>query len=177
MTESFLFAKDVPSAVTEDEARELARLASGRKVLEIGSHKGRSTIALAGSARVVHAVDWHQGDVQAGHGETLREFLDNLSRYGVRDRVIVHLGRIEEILPVLRQEAFDLVFLDAMHDRTSVDRDIGLLRPLAAKNGILAFHDYGIQEFGVTGAVDALCQSQGLIKEGVRSLAVVRLRG
>lgn len=175
MSGAFLFAADVPSAVTEDEARELARLAAGRKVLEIGSHRGRSTIALAGAARIVHAVDWHRGDIQAGMGDTLQEFLGHLTRYGVRDQVVVHLGRFEDVLPVLLREAFDMVFLDGLHDRASVDRDVQLLRPLVVKKGILAFHDYGIAGFGVTGAVDALAKAEGAVKKGVRSLAVLYL--
>src|SRR6267143_459084 len=82
------FPKDVVSAVTQDECAQLQRLASGKLVLELGSDFGRSTIVLAQTAALVFAVDWHKGDPHAGHRDTAAEFIRNITRYGVRDKVV-----------------------------------------------------------------------------------------
>lgn len=176
-----IFADEIPSAVSPDECSKLAELAHNRTVLEVGSWLGRSTVALASVAKAVHAVDWHKGDAHSGEGhDTLAEFTANLVRRGVRDKVVIHVGRNEEILPTLTPGMFDLVFVDSFHTREAVERDISLVRPLVAIGGTIAFHDYGISHgdppFGVTQAVDAFCASLGIWKPEVTgTLAVVRL--
>lgn len=170
---SFKFAEDIPSAVTREEAQCICDLGRGKRVLEVGSHFGRSTVALASVAEIVHAVDWHRGDMHAGSAETLHKFLENMIRYGVRDKVVVHLGRIENVLPILKPQSFDMVFLDAQHDKASVDRDSKLVLPLVVKGGPIAFHDYGRREFQVTEVVNAFCNVNGFRKVGVGHVMVV----
>lgn len=46
----------IPTALTQTEADVLGYLAYERKVLEVGSLLGYSTVALAKAARVVHSV-------------------------------------------------------------------------------------------------------------------------
>ena len=144
----------ITSAVTDAEATRLADLARGRTVLEVGSWYGFSTVVMARVARVVHAVDWHRGDEHAGVRETLGAFWANLERYAVRDRVVIHVGLAEVVLPVLRARSFDFAFLDGFHETEAVDRDARLILPLLRPGGMLAFHDYG--RFGVRPAVDGL---------------------
>ena len=85
------------------------RVAQARRVLEIGTLAGYSTIALA---RAVGA----QGSVtslefEAAHAEVARA---NLARAGVDDRVEVIVGAALDTLPTLADRApFDLVFIDA----------------------------------------------------------------
>ena len=90
------------SAVTDAEAARLADLARDRIVLEVGSWYGLSTIVMARTAAMVHAVDWHRGDPHAGKRETLTTFWSNLERHDVRDKVVIHVGRAEVVLPMLR---------------------------------------------------------------------------
>lgn len=54
-------------------------------------------------------------------------------------------------------------------------RDIGLVVPVMKPDGIMKFHDYGVQDLGVTGAVDEFAKGRGLKVEVVRTLAIVRL--
>jgi predicted O-methyltransferase YrrM len=156
-----VFAADIPSAVTREECERLSILAHGRMVLELGAYLGRSTVALASTAERVHSVDWHRGDGHTGHTEpgngTVHEYLRNLERYGVADRVVTHIGRFEDVLPVLSCR-FSVVFLDGMHDVASVQRDYLAAVRLLAAGGAMAFHDYGASNelFGVTEVVDAL---------------------
>lgn len=174
MTTSAIVLPHIPSAVTDGEGTALGELARGATVLEAGAHYGRSTVILASTAAIVHSVDWHGGDGQAGHGDSLPQFLENLDRYKVRDKVVVHLGRFETVLPALAPESFDVAFLDGFHDDDAVARDIRLLWPLIKPGGCLALHDYG--RFGVAAAVDAwiLERHDAGLEDLVETLAVVR---
>ncbi|MBA2515179.1 MAG: O-methyltransferase [Solirubrobacterales bacterium] len=86
----------------------LARLAGARRILELGTLAGYSTIwlarGLADGGRVVTL------EVDAGYADIAR---DNLKRAGVAGRVEVVVGPALETLPQLGPEPFDLIFLDA----------------------------------------------------------------
>lgn len=159
---------DIPTSVSRSEAERLCELAEGKVVLEVGSWWGFSTVAMALVAKRVHAVDWHQGDDHAGNDESLAPLMANLDRYGVRDRVVVHVGRSEDVLPLFPTGHFDLAFIDAFHTTEAVRADIHLVLPLVGVHGYIAFHDYGL--FGVKEAVDEL----GKPIELTESLAVVK---
>ena len=161
-TGRWTYAESVESAVTHDECERLAELAHDATVLEIGSYLGRSTIAMASTAKVVHAVDPHDG-CPFGSPGTLDAFLGNLESFGVRDNVVVHVARSNDLAPVLRPATFDLVFIDAMHQRPDVDFDLAVAARCLVPGGTIAFHDYGLDgvmvgetwhPFGVTEAVD-----------------------
>lgn len=148
-----IYADDLPSTVTEAEARKLAELARDGMVLEMGSWYGRSTVAMASTAKRVHAVDWHHGDAQAGRAETLEPFLTALDWYEVRERVVVHIGRFEDVVPAFRANFFDFVFLDGYHEQDAVARDLKMARRVVKSGGAIACHDYGL--YGVAPAVDS----------------------
>jgi len=163
---------EIPTAVTEREAVRLQELAAGRRVLEMGAHLGFSTIVLAREAAELHSVDWHRGELDR-EGDSLVRFRDNLRSHGVEDRVLVHVGSFEAVLPTLRP-GFDLIFIDGCHSYEAVRQDIKLALPLLLPNGVLAFHDYDREhqngfragdwagflatDWGVTRAVDELGQ-------------------
>jgi predicted O-methyltransferase YrrM len=136
----------------------------------MGAHLGFSTVVLARAAAELHSVDWHKGDEYAGEGD-LQAFRTNLRSHGVEERVSVHIGRFEDVLPrFIRQ--FDLIFIDGDHSLEAVRRDIGLALPLLAKGGVIAFHDYGRKETdGVTRAVDERFETVTILAD---TLAVVR---
>jgi predicted O-methyltransferase YrrM len=136
-----IFANEVASAVTENECKALAKAAEGKVVLEVGSHLGRSTIALASTAKIVHAVDWHRGDAHAGFGWTLDKFVANLNMYGVLDKVVIHVGRFEDVYLAMSR-AFSFAFLDSFHDRGTVDMHMRMIDSLLVPRGVIAMHDY-----------------------------------
>ena len=87
----------------------LARLQGARKILEIGTLGGYSTIwlarALPEGGRLVTL------EFDPKHAEVARA---NIARAGLADKVDVHLGQALTTLPLLASEApFDLVFIDA----------------------------------------------------------------
>lgn len=87
----------------------LARLMGSRRILEVGTLGGYSTIWLAralpdGGRLVTVELDPHHAEVARG----------NLRGAGLEQQVDVLVGPAAELLPTLRgQEPFDLVFLDA----------------------------------------------------------------
>lgn len=170
----FRFPSDAAGWLTEAEGAELARLADGKDVLEIGSYCGRSTICLAQAARTVACVDTFDGRGTAQGGSTRAVFERNLRRYGVDSKVNVYPGESAAVLPNL-PPIYDLVFIDGSHDRESVRRDAELASACLRPGGTLAFHDYGDIDWGVTEAVDEFVSQPGAAILGrVGTLAVVR---
>ena len=97
----------------------LARIAGARRVLEIGTLGGYSTIwlarALPADGRVVTI------EAEPRNAEIARA---NLDRAGVGDRVEILIGRAAEVLPTLDGGApFDLVFIDADKESNTVYLD------------------------------------------------------
>lgn len=87
----------------------LTRIAGARRVLEVGTLGGYSTIwfarAVGPAGRVVTI------EAEPANAEIARL---NLERAGVSDRVEVRIGRGADVLPTLEgDEPFDLVFIDA----------------------------------------------------------------
>ncbi|MGU3498194.1 O-methyltransferase [Mycobacterium sp. C31M] len=101
------------------------RIIGARRVLEIGTLAGYSTICLArgvGAQGQVISLEY-----EPRHAEVARA---NLARAGVADRVEVIVGAALESLPTL-QGPFDLFFIDAdkENNRAYVEAAIGLARP------------------------------------------------
>ncbi len=88
----------------------LVTIAGARRVLEIGTLAGYSTIALARAVGPEGAVV--SLEFESAHAEVARR---NLERAEVADRVEIIVGAALDTLPKLQQrgETFDLVFIDA----------------------------------------------------------------
>lgn len=153
-----IIPRDILSAITDKEAEVLHSLPQGRRVLELGAQYGFSTVVLAQSASIVHSVDWHKGD---GDLDSLPAMIANLVRYNVRDKVIVHVGTFESIYPILASDVFDGVFVDGMHDETSVRRDLFEAHRLVRSGGWIALHDVGRDHLAGFGVDKALASFMG----------------
>lgn len=169
------FARDVPSAVTQEECSKLSSLAKDKVVLELGSQFGRSTIALASTAKMVHSVDWHDGDPYSGYEESISKFLENIKKHGVREKIVMHVGSFQDVLATFKEGMFDFCFIDAFHEEESVVQDANRVLPLMKTSGLVAFHDYGRPQFGVTKAVNAFADTRKAKIEIRGSLAMVKL--
>jgi predicted O-methyltransferase YrrM len=101
-------------AVSPPQGKQLhiyARMIGARRVLEIGTLGGYSTIWLARAVPADGRVVTLEYDPR--HAEVARA---NLARAGLADRTEVRVGAALDTLPVLeseRPEPFDLVFIDA----------------------------------------------------------------
>ena len=130
------FGPAIETSLTEREALELQHLAALKRVLEIGSAFGYSTIVMAEVALQVKSVDPHIVHASwAPMGQ-------NLIRYGVAEHVSLEVGTSEQILPTLGPHQFDLVFVDGDHTSAGVAYDLAQAQRLATVDGILAFHDW-----------------------------------
>lgn len=153
----------IRTGVYASEADELGRLATGRRVLEFGTWYGFSAVTMARTATSVTTVDWHHGDQHAGHEDTLAGFMRNIAEAGVADRITTIVERFERVVPMLARDYFEVGFLDGLHDRTSVERDLELITSLLDRPGcVLACHDWnrslGDARFEVDDAVVAFGQ-------------------
>jgi len=145
-----LLRPDIPTAMTPAESRCLYGLALDRKVLEFGSLLGYSTIVMAQSAKMVYAVDPHEGYPLADPKPTLTQFLYNLHRYKVRDRVVPIVSSGQDIAWAFTPKSFGLILIDITRFAAELICLANTLDP-----DVIAVHDYGIEDWdGATKAVD-----------------------
>ena len=127
----------IRSSLTEAEAAELARLAEGACVVEIGSAYGFSTVHIAKAAKWVFSIDPHEALT------SYEALIANLRHFEVSGRVVAACLPSSVALPLFRSGGFDLAFIDGDHTELEVIYDIeGCLR-LLKPGGVLAIHDYG----------------------------------
>lgn len=153
----------ISTSVQGIEAAELAALAAGKRVLEVGSAYGYSAcvMALAGATSVT-AVDPHTWIAGS------REAMDvNLEACEVRDKVTIRAGFSYQVLPelVAAGETFGLIFIDGDHSGQAVMHDGAYAVKLLEPGGTIAFHDYGEDCCcaGVRAAVDAMYPEGGTL--------------
>lgn len=136
--------------LSHNEAAELARLAAGKVVLELGAWKGRSTVALASTAMYVVSVDAHKPFVSFAERydeDVLPDYLDNV-------RPLPNVGIVVagfSFSSLFDPNAFGLVFIDGLHDLTNVTNDWMLGTRF---NATVALHDWG--KYEVQKAVERL---------------------
>jgi predicted O-methyltransferase YrrM len=104
----------------------LVRVSGARRVLEIGTLFGYSTVILARALPEGGTVV--SLEVDPRHAGIAR---DNVRRAGLADRATIVEGSAHETLAQMRDESFDLVFIDA--DKSSypayLEASLGLTRP------------------------------------------------
>lgn len=149
-------ARGIEGYLTDREARFLALLVAYPTaegvVLEIGSHKGKSTVilaraaAFAGGGRVV-AVDPLTSPSPTdpglrGAGSVRPEFEANLVFAGVRDRVEFHPMTSAELAARWDPgRTIRLLWIDGDHTYAGAKADFDAFAPFLSDGGIIAFHD------------------------------------
>jgi precorrin-6B methylase 2 len=153
---AYAWIEPVSGWLTKDQARVLfdavRALPRDATVVEVGSHQGRSTLALA-LARpdvTVVAIDPFEAGGRFGGGATRQVFEDNLGRPRVRERVEHIAERSTRVLDTWLRPV-DLVFVDGKHDVLSTLRDLQWGDRLP-DGGRLLVHD-SFSSLGVTSAV------------------------
>ena len=128
----------------------IARMISAKRILEVGTLGGYSTIwlarALPADGRLV-TLEYEQR-----HAETARK---NIARAGFADRVEVRVGAAADTLPLLAAEGagpFDLVFIDAdkPNNPAYLDWAVKLSRP-----GTVIVLDNVVRDGGVADAASS----------------------
>jgi predicted O-methyltransferase YrrM len=130
---------------------EIARLVpvSG-DIVEIGSWKGKSTIALAFGihssrySRTIAAVDPHEGIVLPGQKQRMEStrvaFINNIRAAGVQDKVRPYVMTSRQAANKWNKSVA-VLFIDGIHDYQHAKEDFELWAPFVANKGIIAFHD------------------------------------
>jgi MMP 1-O-methyltransferase len=179
--EAWSLARAVEGGVTEREVHLLAAaMACAPAVgatIEIGSFKGRSTVALGAIARrygrgPVIAVDPHTGpsvtDPPLGASRSsYEEFIANLERAGVRDQVQVHRAFSRELARGW-SGPIRFLWIDGDHTYSGTMEDWRLFSPHLAPGAIIAMHDvlHGY-EGPVRVFVEELLASPDIVAAGV----------
>jgi len=165
------FPADIHGWLTRGEAKALENLARGKRVLEIGSYCGLSTIVMARVAYSVTACDYFDGRATPEPRDTRADFDRNIERYGVADRVqAVHPDSFNDLSP-----DYDVAFIDGAHDYDSVAADAIKAMNLLAPGGLLVFHDYKCQSHpGIERVIDDLLLDGGELISTTETVAVVK---
>jgi len=140
----------LPGMLTAGEVECLYRLGQinhcNGVIVEIGSWKGRSTVALArGASRVhdakVYAIDPHKPLPVEGYTEdTEAAFMANIKKTGVADRVVPMIMTSEQAARGWNQPV-RLLWIDGDHRYESAKLDFTLWEPHVVVGGIIAMHD------------------------------------
>lgn len=136
--------------LTADEAwllHEAARLGPRPFVVEIGAHKGRSTIALAlglqarGEGRVL-SIDPYACVVDGESGDARRRaFVRNLEQAGVADRVSSRRSYSHDVAADVAPASVGALFVDGSHDYDDVLQDIDDWAQTMADGGLVLLND------------------------------------
>ena len=110
----------------------ISKLVQPKRILEIGTMIGYSTICLAkglAADGILHTIEMREQDAAIAK--------NNFIRAGVNDRIQLHVGNALNIIPQL-QETWDLVFIDA--DKPGYEKYYELVKP-RLRSGALILAD------------------------------------
>jgi predicted O-methyltransferase YrrM len=144
---AFLFSSTIlahgVASLRLDEAAFLYRLVreeQPRTGVEIGRFRGGSTFVIASALEggVLHSYDL---ETRQGHSgaELDRQLADALERYGLSDRVRLHVGNSRTADPPA--ERIELLFVDGDHREAGVRADVERWSPYLGRGGHLLLHD------------------------------------
>ncbi len=138
-------------------ARLRARAQEGGRVVEIGSFRGRSTIAMASTGTDVVAIDPHLGsdrgpqEIEADHvrgDDDFATFHRNLAEAGVADRVR-HVRKLSSDAHPDVDGPIDVLFVDGAHRFGPARADIEDWGARVRPGGTMLVHD-SFSSIGVT---------------------------
>ena len=170
----------------ERVAARAREVPAGGRVVEIGSFRGRSMVAIGLSAPEgveIYAIDPHAGndrgpqEIEGFEDEAAvdsKVFLDNLERAGVRERV-TYVRKFSHDAHGDVPGDIDLLHIDGAHRFRPASDDIRAWGARVKPGGTMLIHD-SFSSIGVTGAIAAtlLASGQWSYQGRSRSLAEYR---
>jgi hypothetical protein len=147
-------AQNVSGFLSEGEFRALGVLALCAPpegvIVEIGSFKGKSTMALASVAKhyglgPVVSIDPHTSPSEtdpdlAGQSSSLDDFLANIRGAGLGDQVEVHREFSQRVAHGW-QRPIRMLWIDGDHTYKGTKRDFDLFQPFLVERATVALHD------------------------------------
>jgi len=150
--------------MTETELQWLITTAStlgeNRIVVEIGSYKGRSSVAIGrslGRGSLLYCVDSWLGDpydIEDLTNDLYSAWLDNVLCHAFARPIAPIRQPSARAATLFASASIDWVFIDGSHLLEHVSRDIALWAPKLRSGGIISGHDYVSDCPGVVKAVD-----------------------
>lgn len=91
------------------------------------------------------------GYEQSWHDKNYADAVKRLAKYG--ERSVIIRGLSHEVASTFKDNSVGMVYIDGDHSYEGVKRDLKAYYPKVVKGGILAFHDYLNEAYGVNKAV------------------------
>lgn len=117
------------------------------KMIEIGSYAGESTSIFAENFKEVISIDpyindYDPSDPACSHlelSEVYGVFIENIKKYDN----IKHIRKTsDDAILTLKGKSFDFVYIDGLHTKEQVEKDINNYLPIVNVGGFIAGHDY-----------------------------------
>lgn len=122
-------------------------------IIEIGSYKGKSTLALAigamqGKGNRVYAIDPHEDFIGINGGKygsnDLESKLKAITKYGLGQRIYPICLNSEQVASVWNKE-IALLWIDGDHSQKAVESDYLGFYKWVQKDGFVVFHDCNME--------------------------------
>lgn len=134
-----------------DEVAQLLMSFSAREssgaIVEVGSWKGKSTIAmaLANPNRKIYAVDPFTGSQEHEYladepVDTYSEFLSNIQKYNVHKQITTLRMTSQDAVNEV-SDSVSMIFIDGSHEYDDVKLDFDIWFPRLTPGGVILFHD------------------------------------
>jgi predicted O-methyltransferase YrrM len=122
------------------------------RYLEIGIYYGANIISIADTYckhnnSEIHCIDpWglYDGMVETNYSDLniYKQFIDNINKIPNRNNIIIHRGISNIEVPKLKDDYFDIIYIDGNHEPEYVLEDAVLCFRKLKKDGIMIFDDY-----------------------------------
>jgi len=119
-------------------------------IVEIGSFKGRSTVAMGyacvGTKRKIYSIDtWNGNDSDFSERQFFETWQQSVQINSLEEYVVPLCGYSHDILSRWQEltdgKAIDFIFIDGSHQYLDVLKDFEMSYPLVKDGGWMAFHD------------------------------------
>lgn len=131
--------------------RTIEQFGESSVLCEIGCFCGKSTVSIASALKeqgkgILYSIDWHQGSESMpgygtpGYTSTYEEFIDNLKKFAVAERVRVIKDMSENSAEAV-PERLHFLWIDGAHDYKAVKADFNNYSEKIVDGGYLLFHD------------------------------------
>ena len=156
----------------------LAAMFKPKKILEIGTRRGYSLIAMFKGYPQVEFI-WscdNESYEKGSQGVALGNLVT--SGWQGNDRFVTASSYTDEFKNAINDKTFDLIHIDAAHDYPDVVHDLELTLPVLSKDGVMLVHDY-TYILDVKKAVDEFAVKYNLnclLINSYRGLAVLQRR-
>lgn len=106
---------------------------------EIGSWKGKSTVAMAQSGSKGIAIDWFKGNIETANSDTMKEYFNNIKEYSMNITTLPF--KSFEVVDLIKDNSIYLLFIDGEHTYEAVKRDFEMFLPKVVSKGYIVIHD------------------------------------